>query len=76
MKATEIRGERKGAGIVRQAQLARELGIGSETLVDIELGRIGIDEETLARIRAAIQRLKSTNASRVPALAGRGRTAN
>jgi len=57
MNATDIRSARKNAGIRRQIELADELQINRATLVDIEAGRIGIDDETYTMIKDGIERL-------------------
>ena len=54
MRAIELKFKRQNAGINRQVQLAKLVGCHQTTLVDIERGRIGIDQETYDRICAAI----------------------
>ena len=54
MKAYDLRGLRIEAGIRRQNDLARMIGINTETLGDIEAGKCGIDQEMYDKICAAI----------------------
>ncbi|MCW3050860.1 MAG: hypothetical protein JWN14_30 [Chthonomonadales bacterium] len=53
----ELRLRRLAAGIKTQIQLAKELGWSTETIVDIERGRLGVDEETEEQIDEAIARI-------------------
>lgn len=54
-KALSIR--RKSAGIRTQLQLAKELAWNVESIVDIEAGRLTVNEETEQLIDAAIARI-------------------
>ena len=47
---------------IRQDTLAKKAGLLTATLVDIEQGRIGIDEETYNKILKAIDAFESESA--------------
>lgn len=57
MKAFDIRPLRMAVGIRRQIVLAKKLGWNPETLADVEAGKIGIDDETHARIKDLITQM-------------------
>jgi ribosome-binding protein aMBF1 (putative translation factor) len=57
MKASHLRLVRLQAGINRQSELSAELGWNTETITDIERGRVGIDSETEREILDAIERI-------------------
>ena len=58
MKAFDIRPLRLEADIRRQAVLAKRLGWNTETLADVESGRVGIDAETHDFIKSTIEEIK------------------
>jgi ribosome-binding protein aMBF1 (putative translation factor) len=58
MKASHLRLVRLQAGINRQSELSAELGWNTETITDIERGRVGIDSETQTEILDAIERIR------------------
>lgn len=60
MKWTNLRIERKQAGIVRQKELADASGFNRETIAAIENGSLGVDRETQDRIREAIKTLAAS----------------
>ena len=56
MTILEVQNKRKEANI-RQDTLARKLGWNSETIVDIERGRIQVSEHTLRQMDSAIDKI-------------------
>jgi len=57
MTGSELRMKRIEARISRQDELAAELGWNTETITDIERGRLGVDVETAEKIKGAIARI-------------------
>ena len=47
---------------ITQSALARHIGIFDSTLVDIERGRIGVDDDTYRRFLDAIDAIESADA--------------
>ena len=58
MKATELGVKRKNSDLTQEA-LKDHLEISLGTVIDIERGRIGIDDETYERIDGAIDDLSA-----------------
>lgn len=60
MKWTDLRTERKSAGIRTQTDLAKACGPGytPEMIAAIENGLVGIDRETQERIRETIKQVQ------------------
>ena len=58
MVATDLRTTRKKAGIRRQETLAKALGWNKETVIDIEGGKVGVDDATRNTILTTIERIR------------------